>query len=495
MKRIKLILAVFLLIGPIVIFGDAASPTDIRPTGVFIKTDEQGNYINDAEFKIHSVNGNVEYEVWKTTEPLAIEVPPAQDMSTRKLETVGTITNNGQYEFFATGESNYNEIISILGTEEKQILEDLKIPSKLNLYGTAFYDTHYASEYAKVQVTRGIDFTKHRCNQAFQSSNIKDYKIKKMATNESCYNYLDITVPVIMILEETKAPTGLKKEKAILLYKYHMDYVFDENDNYLRTENVYYTVFYKMYKYNYDLNYSNILDLLRRLILLTNDEELYFKNDCGDYYHGLILAEESENFVQTPTPTSSIKEYKASKMNNLQCSNYPVIIDHENGAVLTISSYVNNGGSTKAAKGSKLNYKVVVRNEGTTSSTNNVITSKIPEGFEYVEGSASDNGVYLESANAIRWNIDEIGVESTKELTYKVSVSEDVDLTQAYISSATISNDGNDVIESNETRVILEGVITNPKTGDINKIIILFVLCVAGLILYYVLDHRTVVKL
>ena len=101
MKRIKLILAVFLLIVPIVIFGDAASPTDIRPTGVFIKTDEQGNYINDAEFKIHSVNGNVEYEVWKTTEPLAIEVPPAQDMSTRKLETVGTITNNGQYEFFS----------------------------------------------------------------------------------------------------------------------------------------------------------------------------------------------------------------------------------------------------------------------------------------------------------------------------------------------------------------------------------------------------------
>ena len=92
-------------------------------------------------------------------------------------------------------------------------------------------------------------------------------------------------------------------------------------------------------------------------------------------------------------------------MDNINCSILPIIIDHKNGAVLTISSYVNNGGSTKAVKGSTVNYKVVVKNEGTSESTNNVITSKIPEGFKYVVGSASDNGEYIESTNSIRWNV------------------------------------------------------------------------------------------
>ena len=124
------------------------------------------------------------------------------------------------------------------------------------------------------------------------------------------------------------------------------------------------------------------------------------------------------------------------------------------------------------------------------SSTNNVITSRIPEGFEYVEGSASDSGVYLESTNSVRWNIDEIGVESTKELTYKVSVSEDVDLTQSYISSATISSDDVEEMESNETMVTLQGEIENPKTGDARNVLILFALSVAGLIVYYIQDKK-----
>ena len=481
MKKIVVILIMFILIIPLKIGALSGSRY------YFIKTDEQGNFINDAEFKVHSLDGSIEYNVWKNV--LGGKAPTP--MSTIKL-AIDDIAEDGQYYLFNSGEEDYNKLYNILSDDQKAVLEDLKDESKHAQY-YELRDQTYSSDLERMQATHGIEFImESNCviteGPTPQVSD-KNYNPTFMANEINGCMKLDIYVPVAMILEETKAPAGLKKEKAVMTFKYIITYDFDYDSSnnsyiYLGVSKVNYSVL-GMYKYSHDINYSDVLNIYRKETILTNEDELYLKTDCGNYY-----VPETALITKAPTATNSIKEYKTSKMNNSQCFNYPVIIDHENGAVLTISSYVNNEGSTKASKGSELNYKVVVKNEGTTSSTNNVITSRIPEGFEYVEGSASDSGVYLESTNSVRWNIDEIGVESTKELTYKVSVSEDVDLTQAYISSATISNDGNDEIESNETRVILEGTITNPKTGDFNRIIILFVLCVAGFILYYIQDKK-----
>ena len=234
----------------------------------------------------------------------------------------------------------------------------------------------------------------------------------------------------------------------------------------------------------YNIDYSNILGLETKRQSITNDEELYYKTDCGNYFMPIVQS------MTAPTPTNSLKNYSTKKMEMNSCYNYPVLIDYKSDVRLVISSYVNNGGSTRAEKGSKVDYKIVVRNEGTASSSNNIITSKIPYGFEYVDGSASDSGEYVESLNAIRWNVSEISAESEKELTYKVSVSEDVDLTQSYISSATISSDDVEEMESNETMVTLQGEIENPKTGDARNVLILFALSVAGLIGYYFLDNK-----
>ena len=465
---------------------------------IFIKVDEQGNYINDAEFKVHSLDGSIEYEVVKTKEAEHLDANSEKTptpMSVKKL-ALGDILDDGQYYFENYGTENYNKLLNILGPEERQIVEGLKNLSNMDYYEDLLYGHTYATDYERYQATRGIGFIVDR-NCMNNMSSTKNYRAKFMegetdSTQQIICEKITVDVPVLMILEETKAPQGLKKSKAIVEYLYRVVYEYDESYNYINNPTVTYMVT-SLYKYDYELDYSNMLDLVRKKEISTNDDELYFKDDCGDYY--------KSNFVLfAPTPINSIKKYNVTKLEGEVegaegpvCMGYPVIIDHENGAVLTISSYVNNGGSTKAIKGSKINYKVVVKNEGTENSTNNVITSIIPEGFKYVEGSASDNGVYLESANAVRWNVDVIDVESTKELTYKVSVTEDVDLDKAYISTATVMNDASDEIVSNETRVTLES-IENPKTGEANKIIVLFVVCVIGLIGYYLIDRKSIIK-
>ncbi|MBR4177921.1 MAG: DUF11 domain-containing protein [Bacilli bacterium] len=502
MKK-TLFLLLVLLILPLKIFAVVD-----RQELIFIKTDEQGNFINDAEFKVHSLDGSIEYEVYKTKEgDFVTGKTPTPQLSTKDYkatfmfgETV--FLNNGQY-YLDYGEENYNKLLSILGPEERQIVEDLKNYNKYDEYYHSFVEHVYSSEYERIQATRGISIHDwNSCSDAtpVPQSSTKDYKKAFMLSegyNGEAIGFcqgIDITIPVLMILEETKAPQGLKKEKAIVEYEYHISYGFSYSGVLVNIAPVNYKPI-RLYKYKYDMDYSNMLDLGRRLTLMTNEEELFFKNDCGSYFAPLT------NPLRAPNPINSIKKYNVTKLEGEGegaeepvCMGYPVIIDHENGAMLTISSYVNNGGSTKAIKGSKINYKVIVTNEGSRESTNNVITSIIPEGFKYVEGSASDNGVYLESANAVRWNVDVIDVESTKELTYKVSVTEDVDLDKAYISTATVMNDASDEIVSNETRVTLES-IENPKTGEANKIIVLFVVCVIGLIGYYLIDRKILIKL
>ena len=180
-----------------------------------------------------------------------------------------------------------------------------------------------------------------------------------------------------MVLEETKAPIGLKKEKAIIEYYYVIEYSFNNNyeNRFVRVERVSAEISGLFVKYNYDLDYSNILGLETKRQSITNDEELYYKTDCGNYFMPVAQT------LATPTPTNSLKNYSTKKMEMNSCYNYPVLIDYKSDVRLVISSYVNNGGSTRAEKGSKVDYKIVVRNEGTASSSNNIITSKIPYGF------------------------------------------------------------------------------------------------------------------
>ena len=457
----------------------------------FIKVDDQGNYINDAEFYIHSINGNLTFDVVKTTE---ISDSSPTPISTRKLGN-GDIINNGRYEFSSGGELNYNDFLSILGPEERQIVEDLSDYNNYQRY-LDLLSQEYSSDYARLMVTRGADFYySEEClfeTPSPQSSD-KDYNIKKMEGETLICPTIYLNIPVMMMLEETKAPVGYKKEKAIIEYLFKVTYTLDKNNNYALDGNPY--VSYdatNLYKYNYEFDYSNIIDTYKNAMTGMNDDELFYKNECNMYYYGIPTGTLTSGVIG-----NNLKDYNVVRLEGDEpdCYNIPIIIDYKDGSKLTISSYVNNGGRTKAVKGSEVKYKVVVRNIGTSESNNNVITAKIPNGFEYVPGSASNNGEYIESTNSIRWNVDIINVESSVELTFNASVSEDVDLDASYISTATVTNDSNEEVESNETVVILQGEITNPKTGDFNKVLALFILSVVGFILYYVVDNKPIKSL
>lgn len=477
MKKIFLSIIILLIIVPLKINAFT-----------FIKEDEEGNYINDAEFRVRSLDGSITYNVRRKSELDNQGFRSPTPMSVKKMDTESGLIP-GQYlisnEYYEGNETTefYNKLLNILGPEERQIVEDLKDYSKYQYYRNIL-DASYSSDYERLVATRGIilndDNVCPNATTPTPNSNL-------IAENEELgCTRVYVTVPVLMVLEETKAPIGLKKEKAIIEYYYVIEYSFNNNyeNRFVRVERVSAEISGLFVKYNYDLDYSNILGLETKRQSITNDEELYYKTDCGNYFMPVVQS------MTAPTPTNSLKNYSTKKMEMDSCYDYPVLIDYKSDVRLVISSYVNNGGSTRAEKGSKVDYKIVVRNEGTASSSNNIITSKIPYGFEYVDGSASDSGEYVESLNAIRWNVSEISAESEKELTYKVSVSEDVDLTQSYISSATISSDDVEEMESNETMVTLQGEIENPKTGDARNVLILFALSVAGLIGYYFLDNK-----
>ncbi|AXU11110.1 DUF11 domain-containing protein [Parvimonas micra] len=106
--------------------------------------------------------------------------------------------------------------------------------------------------------------------------------------------------------------------------------------------------------------------------------------------------------------------------------------------------------------GQELLYKVTYKN--TTGKEQKVeIKDAIPEHTTYVEGSASDNGVY--DNGTITWTKEKVAADETFEVTFKVKVKDDV-------NGETIKNkanvlEGNNEYETNET--------TNPTSTKPKK--------------------------
>ena len=113
MKKIFLSIIILLIIVPLKINAFT-----------FIKEDEEGNYINDAEFRVRSLDGSITYNVRRKSELDNQGFRSPTPMSVKKMDTESGLIP-GQYlisnEYYEGNETTefYNKLLNILGPEER----------------------------------------------------------------------------------------------------------------------------------------------------------------------------------------------------------------------------------------------------------------------------------------------------------------------------------------------------------------------------------------
>lgn len=240
----------------------------------------------------------------------------------------------------------------------------------------------------------------------------------------------DIVFKIPLFIEEVSAPKGYKLgEKIVVMGTAHLTNL--NNRAYFLDITAFVDDGY--YKFDKDFNY----------------------NDFGSDDMVSVI---DNSFVRTSDEIVN-KVYQVD--NTL--SYHPIGLVNEKGDVLLkINNYVNNSSNYTTARGKKLEYKIVVKNDGTASSTGNVVTAKVPTELEYVKGSASNGGVYNKNKHIVTWNISSIEPKGTISLRYSVYIPKDASPNIKYIGSASIYSEQTGLIQSRENWV---SIVNNPKTS------------------------------
>lgn len=285
--------------------------------------------------------------------------------------------------------------------------------------------------------------------------NTYDLRFNQIDTNNSgtydnrdCY-HMSFTYPVL--LKEVMSPPGYQKQDTIVLSEVEFTFTFDENNN-IKAKGIDihgYRNGYFYYDSNLNLNSNiNTYDYYVEY-LHTNAEALNI--GCGDTY-----------------------PYSPSNIFEVCSDSYTVIEDDIGEVVLTIDNTVNDKHEYTTNGNSRVEYKVIVSNNGNASSGNNIVKTVIPKEIEVLTNTISDDGVYTNNDRTITWNIDYIDPHSNEELTYSVNVPSNK-IGKYTITSNVNSNQQLDIVES--APAVLN-IVSNPTTGNIFFLIMigLFVL-------------------
>ena len=425
----------------------------------FYKQDEDGNKIEDAEFIIRDLNKKIKYDV--------------------------IFDNNYKaYKYLQFNNYEYQNLVSALPSSVKNIVFNFKkmedftphinpiiLDSTINNFEDMYVD---CDRYDDMQKSSDIE---------------TEYPIKKMESVNKYYSCY-VLVPTVMFLEETKTPKGYEKETAVLPATIYFQYEFNlETESISKIESkLNYSVnnyrddeanwirFQKLYKFDENLNYDDI-------------ESAY--NAFANYDEKMIYESTICTMAYASNMNGDIKKYNLSKVNNefeleeLLCT--PIIVDKKGNSALTVNSYVNSKEEVNLTESSNVEIKVFLKNSGKAPSYENKVVSNVPEGVEYVAGSATDNGVYDEEKNTVTWDLDYLDASSGYIFSYEVAVTTG-SKESVYVTTSSVSSDDNETpIVSNEAKVTTPGVggdapeeeseeIINPKTGVSYPIMLMLVL-------------------
>ena len=292
----------------------------------------------------------------------------------------------------------------------------------------------------------------------------------------------DIDIFTFGIVEETKVPSGYEKETFVVpmvlrLYSSNdkfkvIDFTPISFESYISGScgKIYYNSF--LLKYSKTINYNNFYEVINSM-----DDSYVLNNSCnipftlGDIY--------GYNMID--------HEYEKNGLCNF------IIANKKGNPNITIRGSLNNEDSLMINEDSKVNYKLIIKNESNTPSNNNKIKSIIPSGVEYVENSATNNGEYNKSDNSINWDIEYIDSEEEILLSYDVNVKNTKDNTYKFLTS--LKNEENNNIQPVSNIIKTENTIINPKTGYINIYYYVIFLIVIGIVTFLIVDKKKINKL
>ena len=452
----------------------------IKQYNYFYKMDEENNIISDAEFVLRDLNGNVKYNV---------------DYD----------DNYRAYKYVNHDQDDYEKLFKIIPSNVKDIISNF---NKMEDF-TPYINTVQARSTIKNFESMYVDCDNYYDADMKNSDIENEYPVKKL---ESLYTYSKcyVRVPIVMFLEETKTPKGYEKETAVLPTIVSFNYEFNQETREISNKYAYYTT-YNDFKYETE-EYTNY-----RLFGLYKYDNTLDYNNIESVYNAFVNYDISMKYVHTDLcvvekvykaefKNSSINNYQVKKLGSTNndfkplCGT-PIIVDKKGNSALTVNSYVNSKEEVNLTESSNVEIKVFLKNSGKAPSYENKVVSKVPEGVEYVAGSATDNGVYDEEKNTVTWDLDYLDASSGYIFSYEVAVTTG-SKESVYVTTSSVSSDDNETpIVSNEAKVTTPGVggdapeeeseeIVNPKTGDERSFVIILGLLIGSIVLFSIKNKK-----
>lgn len=211
----------------------------------------------------------------------------------------------------------------------------------------------------------------------------------------------EVLFPTVFYLEEKEVPTDYQKQKVLLR---------------------------GVIKVNYDTKDQVIITSVE---LKSLDENLSM--EYGEYDLDDLISTSYEKTNELWSKKENIM-YREKEENTLGIN----LFGKKGTIDFIIKNYVNDKTNIIAVTKEKVKYKVLVKNIGTLSAVDSIVTSVIPEGFKYVENSANNNGVY--DNGEIKWNVSKLDNNKSIELSYEAYAEPDSIIGKDYVSEASISN-------------------------------------------------------
>ena len=211
----------------------------------------------------------------------------------------------------------------------------------------------------------------------------------------------EVLFPTVFYLEEKEVPTDYQKQKVLLR---------------------------GVIRVNYDTKDQVIITSVE---LKSLDENLSM--EYGEYDLDDLISTSYEKANELWSKKENIM-YREKEENTLGIN----LFGKKGTIDFIIKNYVNDKTNIIAVTKEKVKYKVLVKNIGTLSAVDSIVTSVIPEGFKYVENSANNNGVY--DNGEIKWNVSKLDNNKSIELSYEAYAEPDSIISKDYVSEASISN-------------------------------------------------------
>ncbi|MBR1936783.1 MAG: DUF11 domain-containing protein [Bacilli bacterium] len=211
----------------------------------------------------------------------------------------------------------------------------------------------------------------------------------------------EVLFPTVFYLEEKEVPTDYQKQKVLLR---------------------------GVIKVNYDTKDQIIITSVE---LKSLDENLSM--EYGEYDLDDLISTSYEKANELWSKKENIM-YREKEENTLGIN----LFGKKGTIDFIIKNYVNDKTNIIAVTKEKVKYKVLVKNIGTLSAVDSIVTSVVPEGFKYVENSANNNGVY--DNGEIKWNVSKLDNNKSIELSYEAYAEPNSIIGKDYVSEASISN-------------------------------------------------------